>query len=202
MGKYIDMTSERYGRWTVIRNTGNRLNKHILWEVRCDCGTVAERLGYTLRQGASTSCGCYSGEVNSERLTKHGGKGTKAYQAWKNMRQRCANPNGPQWNDYGGRGITVCERWNDFANFLADMGNPPDGRSLDRIDNDKGYGPDNCRWATSKEQNRNKRSNHMVTYKGIKKPLSEWCEVLGVSYSAAVQRLLYLGYSEEEALSA
>lgn len=136
--------------------------------------------------------------------TRHGeaivGSVTAEYKIWRGMLGRCLNKTNPAWMDYGGRGIGVCDRWRSFENFLADMGRRPDGLSLDRIDNNKGYSPDNCRWATRKEQARNRRSSAMIEYKGECRALVEWAEITGISVSAITQRLR-AGWDVEMALT-
>lgn len=203
MGKFNDLTGQRFGKWLVLERTAEKLNNHICWKCKCDCGTEAVRLGYTLTQGTSKSCGCHQQKIASERVSHgHASRSgrTVTYTTWKNMRQRCTNSNIPEYKHYGGKGITVCERWNKYENFLSDMGERPEGRmTIDRIDTNKGYEPGNCRWATYKTQARNTTRNKFIEYKGEIKPLSEWCEVLGISYSMVNQRLLYSGHTVEEA---
>jgi hypothetical protein len=127
---------------------------------------------------------------------------TKIYNAWGSMKDRCFNPNCHEYINYGSRGITMCERWkNSFENFITDMGMPPRGYSLDRIDNDKGYSPDNCRWATRRTQNRNKRSNINISYLGKTMCLRDWCDVLDMPYKTVEDRINDYGWEPVKAIT-
>jgi hypothetical protein len=157
-----------------------------VWRCRCDCGNTT-RVGITtLKNGASQSCGCYRRDSLSARTKTHGcgdpAHPTREYRVWSGMKQRCLNHNATGWNNYGGRGITICDRWKDsFESFLADMGvSPSDLHSLDRIDNDGPYAPDNCRWALQRVQDNNKRTNRRLTHDGHTRTLTEWARALNV----------------------
>ena len=150
----------RYGRLLVVAQAPN-IGNVTAWECRCDCGSTRIATGIKLRYGGHQSCGCAR---RKHGHTKYRQRSSQTYKSWQHMMQRCTNKKLPQWKDYGGRGISVCERWKlrpprgqGFNNFLADMGERPANRTLDRIDNDAGYGPDNCRWATRSQQQSNQR---------------------------------------------
>lgn len=157
----IDLTGQTFGRLTAQWPVGRRRNNDVQWLCPCSCGKFRVNSGSDLRSGNSKSCGCLRKELLGIRKYKHGctvaRMRTREYNSWVAMKSRCSNPNRPCYEDYGGRGIKICERWHSFENFLADMGPRPKGTSIDRIDNDMGYFPSNCRWATRLEQNRNQR---------------------------------------------
>ncbi len=148
----VDMIGKRFGRLVVVKETEKR-GKEYWWECLCDCGNSSIVVGGALRSGHTQSCGC----LKKERITKHGIWGTPTYWSWNNMLQRCNNPKATKFLNHGGRGITVCEKWLKFTNFLNDMGVKPEGLTIERKDNELGYYKDNCKWATYVEQNRNQR---------------------------------------------
>ncbi len=163
MGKLIKMAGLKFGRLTVIELAGMSGSGSMKWRCRCDCGTEVAVNGTSLRAGKTKSCGCYQRDAVSAStrkvMTTHGRSRTRPYRIWCAMYTRCTNPNNKDWHSYGGRGVTVCEQWSKFENFLSDMGEPPEGTSIDRIDPHGSYEPSNCRWASITEQNRNKRTN-------------------------------------------
>jgi len=178
----------------VVERAKNR-GKATTWACQCDCGVQKVFSAGNLRSGASSSCGCLQIELTISRSTKHGcsprNQRTPEYRTWKHVTQRTTNPKAIRYADYGGRGVTLCDRWaNNFENFLEDMGLKPSPKhSIERKDNDLGYSPENCYWATAKEQSRNTRKNRFVTYKGATKCVGEWSEILGINYGTLLSRL-------------
>lgn len=198
MGKpIVNRTGNRYGQLTVIgRAPSYRGNAR--WCCRCDCGLYTIVLGNDLERGKVVSCGC-----KGKRLRwQHGRSMTPEYRAWQGLKQRCLNPKDPAYKHYGGRGITVCEAWKDFSAFYADMGpRPGPDYSLERIDNNRGYEPGNCRWVRMNIQANNKRQNRVVEFQGRSQTLAQWAQEYGIDWHVLRARLDRYGWSIEEALT-
>jgi len=199
-GKVKDLTGLTFGKLTVIRL--HEIKNHFsIWECHCDCGKTKNVLGTSLNRGNSKSCGCGIVEATKTRI-KHGavvdGKKTPEYTCWQSMKDRCLNPNCKAYKNYGAKGITICERWqNSFENFLSDMGKRPSIRySLERINGRKNYSPNNCKWATRIEQNGNTNRNVVLTYKSQKMILSKWADYLKVKYPSITRRFKKQSFAE------
>lgn len=181
---------QRFARFVFIKEVQRR-NGIRFGLFKCDCGNEVESNIYSVRYGQSQSCGCYVKDVNKAMRTKHGLTNTPEYAAWLAMRARCYRPTTENYARYGGRGITVCDRWlSSFEIFLFDMGRrPTPHHSLDRIDNDGNYGPNNCRWATHDEQQQNRSVTLFLTIGGEKKAIKHWSDISGISYGRIYSRI-------------
>lgn len=168
----------------------------------CECGWIGKMVVKNVRRGNSRSCGCLRREMMREAFKTHGHSAnrirTPVYSIWKDMHKRTSNPNSSNWKNYGGRGIRVCERWNAFENFFADMGERPAGKTLDRIDNEKDYSPDICRWATMREQSYNRRNTRRVVWNGATMTIQELVVASGIPEKTLRDRLKS-GWSVERA---
>jgi hypothetical protein len=196
--RFQDLTGQTFGRWTVLCFVDVKPTR---WLCHCDCGVERVVKAKSLRDGDSRSCGCLSRERASKRATKHGGSAAAEYRVWCGIKTRCTNPKASNYKYYGGRGITICQRWlESFAAFLEDMGlKPSDSHTIERIDNSKGYEPSNCRWATMVEQGANMSRNRHLTYKGETLTMTQWARRLGVSLQTLAYRV-GRGWSDEEVL--
>lgn len=181
------MDALRYGRLEIISKAASR-NGKVYMLCRCDCGKEKEIALSSLKRGLTQSCGCYRRDKGPGNK-RHGLHASRTYKAWLSMRQRCLNVNNPAYGNYGGRGITIDPCWDTFDQFLADMGEVPEGMSIERIDNEKGYGPDNCKWATRLEQGRNTRKCRVITHGGKTQTLAEWADEYGINRQTLGKRL-------------
>jgi hypothetical protein len=185
--KFKDLTGKTLNRLTVL-GLYEQKDKKSYWFCKCECGSLCVIQGHKFTSETTKSCGCLQREWTAKmalleptreacikRLTKHGKRHSRVYTIYGQMRSRCYNSKSISYQGYGARGITVCDRWlESFENFYADMGDPPEGFSIDRIDNDKGYSPDNCRWADAKTQANNRRSSRILTYNGTSLTVAQW----------------------------
>lgn len=191
----IDLTGHVFGKLTVVERVPSTKH-HTMWRCVCACSRETIVGSDMLRGGKTRSCGCLKNEPAHNKT--HGMAGTPEYGAWANMRSRCINTGDKAYANYGGRGIRVCDRWMDsFENFLSDMGKRPSAQhSLDRIDNDGPYSPENCRWATRGKQQNNRRNTKFITYGGETKAVAEWAAITGIS-DETLRNRIRLGYSDE-----
>jgi len=208
-GKAKSLVGLRFHRFVVLARDAAPHNKP-QWICRCDCGNIKSVRSDALKSGSTVSCGCFSKEQTKRNLdcTVHGhakssGK-SRTWYCWQNMKRRCYDPRSVGYAFYGARGITVCQRWRQsFTSFLADMGECPDKLTIERIDNNKGYSPSNCRWATQKEQSNNRRLNkdaRLITMDGKTQHLAAWCREVNLSYNLVCARL-HKGWDEIKALT-
>jgi len=187
----LDLTGAVFGRLTIDSYFGLSKDKRTLWNCSCSCGNKKVASRHELRSGDTKSCGCLRIEMTRARSSTHGKRGCNEYKIWLSMKDRCLNKNANNYNNYGGRGISVCDEWGkSFSAFYADMGRRPSlSHSIDRIDNNGNYTKNNCKWATRREQNNNRRETIFVEYGGARLCLSSMCEKTGINYHCAQQRL-------------
>lgn len=203
MGKFIDLTGQKFGRLTVKERAENSKQNRARWKCICDCGREVIVEGQHLRSGVTKSCGCYQRECAAKANIKHGGSQTRLYTIWENIKKRCYNKNTEHYSDYGGRGISMCESWkNSFESFKDwALENGYSGNlTIDRIDFNGNYEPSNCRWVTIKEQANNKRNNILLTHNGETKTIAQWAEEVGLKRRTIRARIDQYGWTIEEAL--
>ena len=211
MGTFKNLTGMRFGRLTVLGLSDDYVapnGKHRKqYKCLCDCGSEKVIIGENLSRGLTLSCGCLQKERASQSNTKHGETDSRLYNIWCAMKRRCLNPNVPEYLLYGGRGISICDAWMDYSNFsnwannTGYDSNAKRGQcTIDRIDVDGDYCPENCRWVTQQEQMNNVRYNHYVTYNGETHTIAEWARLYNMPYAKLSQRLNRYGYDIEKAL--
>lgn len=201
-----DLTGKRFGRLIVIEFYDHNKYGQARWLCKCDCGNTTIVLGSCLRSGSTSSCGCLWKERHREATATHGMSQSNVYAEYRNMKNRCYNENAHNYKWYGGRGITMCDRWRDSINdFYDDVSTLPNfgekGYSLDRIDNDGNYELDNVRWATSSEQCNNRSSNLRYEYDGKIRTLKEISDMTGIPYKALNKRIRVFGWEPERAFT-
>lgn len=191
MAKAKDFTGQTVGRMFVIQREPNE-NQRRMWRIKCSCGTERKISAHALNTG-TLSCGCLRKEVAAARMKSaaktHGASKTSWYEIWAGMMKRCYNPKTERWPSYGGKGVSVCQRWHDPWNFFADMGERPPGTSIDRIDPSGDYEPPNCRWADARAQGNNTTRNHWIEFNGIKDTIAGWERRTGISGPTIRKRL-------------
>lgn len=200
MPKPINAIGMRIGMLEVVERAENTKQGATRWICKCDCGNLITLTQAQIKKKTKDNCGC----VKKKHFNAtHGCSETRLYYAWSLMISRCERPKNRAYKYYGQRGITVCDEWHDFLNFKAwvDATKPEGEYTLDRIDNNKGYSPDNCRWADKKTQANNRRSNVEIEYNGETHNLSEWSELLGFDYKRVHNRIHKLGWTFEKAIS-
>ena len=185
----INLSGKIFGRLEVMYKDGRNKANRPLWLCQCDCGNRISLTKNALTTGNTKSCGCLFKELLIKRQTTHGKSDTLTYRIWQDMKDRCINPKHHCYDNYGGRNIKVCDHWLSFENFLKDMGEKPEGLTLDRTNNDIGYCKKNCNWVTIQDQSRNKRSTLRYTYKGETKCLKEWADVFDINYQTLHSRI-------------
>ena len=191
---FLEVIKEEKPRKTKLGHPQRR------FKCKCCCGNFSVVLLGDLRSGHTTSCGCKIQENRLKGITKHGMYRTKTHVIWMNMKQRCLNKNSPKFKYYGQRGIFLCKNWWSFEGFLKDMGEATGEMTIERIDNNKGYFKENCIWATRKTQARNRRSNHLITFKNRTQSIAAWAEEFGLNYFTLYMRLARSNWLIERAL--
>ncbi len=200
MGAAIDLSGQRFGRLTVTGPAERGGDGGKRWICRCDCGTATTVRAANLTQGYSKSCGCLARESKLARFTTHNMTGTPEFVIWKGMHSRCRDMGNSGYALYGGRGITVCERWSKFENFYADMGQRPDGMTIEREESNGNYEPSNCRWATPTEQANNTSRNKMIAVGDRIMTMAMWSREPGAAAYGAIQARLLRGWPAERAV--
>lgn len=201
MIKPLDLNGQTFGRLTVLNRDGSQGSK-ARWLCLCVCGNTVLKTSNDLTSGNTRSCGCLRREMTAQKLATHGQTNSPEYRTWSKMKERVNNPSLDGYENYGGRGIRVDPEWeNSFENFLDDMGPRPSAKhSIERVDNDGDYVPENCKWATQTEQVRNRRNTVRLDYCGRKVTLAELSEICGLSYMLLYKRIVISGWAIEDAL--
>lgn len=208
MSRALDLTGQRFGRLTVLERAANRLTAggetKRQWICRCDCGKQIVASTMNLRKGDTKSCGCLKDERTKDRMTQHGESRTKLHNIWKTMRKRCRNEHNSDYAYYGGRGIRVCTEWDESYEAFRDWAYKngyEDGLTIDRIDVDRNYEPENCRFVDMKTQCNNRSNSRLITFNGETHTIAEWSEITGIKYHTLYMRIEEYGWTPERALN-
>lgn len=201
MTKYFLKVGQKFNRLTIAAQGKPTRFGQSRWSCRCDCGNDVDVIPSVLATGGTKSCGCFRVEVTMARSLRHGfkrvGSKSREYRSWQEAKQRCINPHKKSWSDYGGRGISMSPKWfHSFPQFLKDMGFCPPGLTLDRLNNEKGYEPENCRWASQQDQANNTRANRILEWRGKRLTCAQWDREMGFK-PLTVTRCVHLGWSVE-----
>ena len=205
MGKPIIFTSgDVFGRLTVIEKDVDRSGHDVFWKCQCTCGKLTSVRGNHLKNGKTISCGCFRREKTAKEHFTHGHSGESIHNVWMEIGNRCRNKNATVYKDYGGRGIDVCDEWfNSFESFYdwSIKNGYQKGLTIDRINNNDGYKPDNCRWITQREQCWNRRNSYLIEYMGEIKAMAQWCYELNMDYHKTYTRIHKLHWPVEKAFN-
>ena len=210
MAKLIDLTNRRFGMLTVLKRAEDYVfksgRKERMWQCQCDCGNILDVFGENLKNGNTTSCGCYKKEKMKKEKTTHGLSNDRLYSAYNHMKARCYNVNNKSYKDYGGRGIIICDEWlgdNGFDNFYnwAISHGYSDELTIDRIEVNGNYEPNNCRWVDLVIQENNRTNNHLITYNNKTMTMAMWAKELNINYKTLANRICTYGWSVEKAFT-
>jgi len=198
--RLVDLTGKRFGSYVVI-SEAEKQNRQSRWNCLCDCGTTKTVFGSSLVSGGTVSCGCHRIKIHTTHGQTKNHQQSTSYRSWYKMILRCTHKKDTNYHRYGGRGITICDKWLKFEGFYEDMGDCQEKMSLDRINVNGNYEPNNCRWATFKEQQNNRRDNYFIEFNGLRKTLSEWSDYTGINYVTIQSRIKLLHWDVGKALT-
>jgi hypothetical protein len=187
-----NIVGQKFGQLTVLERAGTAKDRHVMWLCKCTCGNTTTATGTRLRSGETQSCGCLNKEINRAKAMTHGMKGTRLYDEWRHMKDRCSRPKSRIYKNYGGRGITVCQEWRENFETFRDWAlanGYQDDLTIHRIDVNGNYEPSNCRWIALEEQQNNRRNNRLITHEGKTQTMKQWAKEKGIPYNTLRARL-------------